>query len=293
MNPLAQTKLQKLMSITKGSPKVVIGVIDGPVDFSHPALQNATLTTVKDSQLSLCRSASSAACMHGTYIVGTLAAKRGSVAPSICPECKILLRPVFQESNLSNSSADPNKLFPSSTSSELSDAIIETITAGARVINLSLGLSVNSLIFYNDLRDAYDYASKNQVIIVSAAGNQGNIGNVAVIDHDWVIPVAACDESDRPMPMSNFGRSIGQRGLLAPGNNITSTLPGGKFGNMGGTSVSAPFVTGTIALLWSIFPKASAVHIRRSVTSINPRNKSIIPPLLDAELAFDFLKGHI
>ena len=92
MNPLAQTKLNKLMNISRGSPEIIVGIIDGPVDFSHPALQNNNLTTVKNSQLSLCRSASNTAYMHGTFIVGILAAKRGSAALSICPECKILLR---------------------------------------------------------------------------------------------------------------------------------------------------------------------------------------------------------
>ena len=79
------------------------------------------------------------------------------------------------------------------------------------------------------MKEAYDYASKNRLIIVAAAGKRGNIGNIPVIDNDWVIPVAACDKRGRPESTSNFGSSIGHRGLLAPGINITSTMPGGKF----------------------------------------------------------------
>ena len=172
-----------------------------------------------------------------------------------------------------------------------------TINAGAKIINLSLGLDTSSLTVYDGLQQAYDYALRKGVIIVIAAGNQGNMGNVSLINHQWIIPVAACDENSRLDPMSNFGPSIGRRGLLAPGVNITSTYPGGQYGHISGTSFAAPFVTGTIALLWSMFPKATAAEIIHSVvagTSFSHHHhhrRSIIPPLLNAEAAWNRLKG--
>jgi subtilisin family serine protease len=60
---------------------------------------------------------------------------------------------------------------------------------------------------------------------------------------------------------------------------------------MSGTSVAAPFVTGSIALLWSIFPKAKPADIIYSITRSNSFGRhSIVPPLLDSEAAFDMLK---
>ena len=100
-----------------------------------------------------------------------------------------------------------------------------------KVINLSLGLSSSSLTTYDKLQQAYDYALDKRVIIVVAAGNQGNIGNISLINHQWLIPVAACDEDGRLDPISNFGPSIGNRGLMAPGVNIRSTYPGGQYVN--------------------------------------------------------------
>ena len=270
MDPLAQTRLLSLMNVSSGHPDIRIGVIDGPVDFDHPAFQESRIRTVKDSQLSACKNASSISCTHGTFVAGILCAKRGVSAPAICPNCEIILNPIFREEM--NKLNNKDIIFPSATPEELANAVIETVDAGAQIINLSLGLSSSSLTVYDKLQQAYDYALHKGVIIVVAAGNQGNIGNISLINHQWPIPVAACDEDGRLDPMSNFGPSIGCRGLIAPGVNIKSTYPGGQYTQMTGTSFAAPFVTGAIALLWSIFPNiTSAAIIHAIITSESDR----------------------
>ena len=71
---------------------------------------------------------------------------------------------------------------------------------------------------------------------------------------------------------------------MAPGIDITSTSPGGHYSKLSGTSFAAPFVTGTIALLWSVFPKATISQIIQSIvrSSLN-RSRVIMPLLLDAD----------
>jgi hypothetical protein len=96
------------------------------------------------------------------------------------------------------------------------------VDAKAKVINISVGLSTWSLVSYKEVEAAYDYAMEHGVIIVAASGNQGNIGYRSLLNHHWVIPVAACDEHGSLDPTSNFGPSIGSHGLMAPGVNITS-----------------------------------------------------------------------
>jgi subtilisin family serine protease len=92
--------------------------------------------------------------------------------------------------------------------------------------------------------------------------------------------------------MSNFGASIGNRGLMAPGVNIMSTCPGGQYSRMSGTSFAAPFVTGSIALLRSVFPNSTPAAIKHSITTgKTPRRRSIIPPVLDVERAQNQLKS--
>ena len=146
---------------------------------------------------------------------------------------------------------------------------------------------------YPTLQEAYDYARRHEAIILAASGNQGNIGGISLLNNQWVIPVAACNENGLLDPISNFGRSIGIRGLMAPGISITSTSSGGGYIQMSGTSFAVPFVTGALALLWSVFPKAKTVEVIRAirpVVSSQGHRKSIIPPLVDIEAAYHALK---
>jgi subtilisin family serine protease len=297
MDALTQTNLLSLMDISRGHPDILIGVIDGPIDFSHPAFQGSQIKTVRDSQLVACKNATDRACIHGTFVTGMLCAKRGLSAPGICPDCGIIVNPIFGKEKSTVSKANyniGNTVLPTATPEELSDAIMETIDAGAKIINLSLGLSASSLTAYDKLQQAYDYALRKGVIMIVAAGNQGNIGNISLINHQWLIPVAACDEYGRLHSMSNFGASIGNRGLMAPGVNIKSTYPGGQYGQMSGTSFSAPFVTGGIALLWSMFPKATAAAIISSTKrGTHPSRRSIIPALFNGEAVWKTLKNSM
>jgi len=296
------------MNISKGDPNITIGLIDGPVDIGHPAFEESTIKVVNESQTVKCNAVDSMACIHGTFVAGILCAKRGLSAPAICSGCTILLRPIFSEklqtknndiniysiSKKINQNQNDVYYFPSSSPEELSKSIVEVVDKGAKIINLSLGLSNSSLTLYTKLQEAYDYARKKGVIIVAASGNQGNIGGLSLIENDWIIPVAACDEYGRLNSMSNIGTSIGTRGLMAPGTNITSTYSvDSSFKKLSGTSFATPFVTGAIALLWSLFPKASAGQIVYSIRNrhkyIN-HNRSIIPPLLNVETAYNILK---
>lgn len=303
MNVINQTHLKPLMDLSRGKPNTTIGLIDGPIDFNHPDFQDSKIEISNKSYNGKCKNASSISCIHGTFVAGILSAKRNSPAPSICPGCKILLRPIFTEKGKGESSLQASinsdiinknnnsNILPNSNPEELSDAIIETIDAGAKIINLSLGSSSSSLITHHSLQDAYDYARSHDVIVVIAAGNQGNIGNTSLINHPWIIPVTACDENGSISYISNYGPSIHRQGLMAPGVNITSTLAGGGYATLSGTSFAAPFVTGTIAILWSLFPSLSAGHIIQAIRMGDiKKQRGIIPSILNAELAYNRLK---
>jgi subtilisin family serine protease len=224
---------------------------------------------------------SSTACTHGTFVASILAARRGSQAPAICPACTLLVRAVFSEEAKSVSG------MPSAMPAELAEAILDAVGAGARIINLSLNVLSSSTRDQHQLEAAISYAAARGVIVVAAAGNQGEVGGSPLTCHSWPIPVAGADSKGQPTPTSNLGRSIGQRGLRAPSENIASLGPSCQIETFSGTSAAAPFVTGTIALLWSEFPTASASAIKLAVAGAN-RNarRSVVPPLLDAWAAY-------
>ncbi|HMJ07704.1 MAG TPA: S8 family serine peptidase [Pyrinomonadaceae bacterium] len=281
MTPLDLVKLTPLMKLTSGVADVSIGLVDGPVVMNHPELKNQHVREISGSGGSACTQINSTACLHGTFIAGILSAIRGSAAPAICPDCTLLIRPIFAESRAGNTRT------PSATPEELAAAIMDCIVAGARCINLSLALARPSSTGERGLEQVLDHAVRRGVVIVAAAGNQGTLGSSAITRHPWVIPVVACDGRGRPMTESNLGNSIGRRGLMAPGDRITSLGSDGKSFTFGGTSVAVPFVIGAIALLWSEFPTATAAQIKLAVTQANsPRRASVVPPLLDAAAAF-------
>ena len=62
---------------------------------------------------------------------------------------------------------------------------------------------------------------------------------------------------------------------------------------MSGTSFAAPFVTGTVALLWSLFPNASPMELVNAIrkNGLSQSHRSIIPMLLDAEAAYHIIQN--
>jgi subtilisin family serine protease len=100
---------------------------------------------------------------------------------------------------------------PSATPQELASAIVETISAGAKILNVSAALVQPSARGEGELQSALDYAAQRAVIIVAATGNQGVVGSSVITRHPWLIPVAGCDLQGRPLSQSNLGNSIGKR----------------------------------------------------------------------------------
>jgi subtilisin family serine protease len=269
--------LNALMSRSAGRLEIRIGLIDGPVALDHPDLATERIEPVAAARGAACMLPSSAACTHGTFVAGILSGRRGSAAPSLCPDCTLLVRPIFSEQE-----SETTGWMPSATPEELADAVHECVEAGARILNISSALARPSTGAERRLEAAFDHAMRRGTLIVAAAGNQGSLGSTAITRHPWVIPVVACDLRRRPLRQSNLGHSIGRNGLTVPGEDITSLSPEGTAVTSGGTSVATPLLSGTIALLWSEFPAASAAEIKLAIARAHaPRRASVVPPLLD------------
>lgn len=284
MAPSDLVRLTPLMKRTSGRPGVTIGLIDGPVAINHPGLAGQHIIEVPGNGSGTCSKAQSAACLHGTFVAGILSGKRGSIAPAICPDCTLMVRPIFAEAVSSNGG------MPSASPEELARAIHECVAAGAHVLNVSAALALSSINAERALEEALNHAARQGAIVVVAAGNQASLGSTALTRHPWVLPVAAYGFQGQPLTHTNLGNSIGRRGVGAPGEGVTSLGTDGKPLSLVGTSAAAPFVTGAIALLWSEFPDASATDLKFAITQSHLRRRAtVVPPLLDAWASYQYL----
>lgn len=282
MDPLELVGMPRLMALTHGRADVVVALVDGPVALDHPDLVMGNVRTLT-ARSGACRRSGSEACRHGTFVAGILAARRGARAPAIAPGCTLLVRPIFSETGLAG---EP----PSATPGELAEAIVDCVDAGALILNLSAALAEASIGAQRELKEALGYTTQRGVLVIVAAGNQGTLGGSVITHHPWTIPVVAYDRTGWPLAHSNLGRSMGSRGVGAPGEGVVSLAPGGEPVTSGGTSVAAPFVTGAAALLWSAFPSAAVVEVRHALLSaLAGRRRTVTPPLLDAWRAYELL----
>jgi cell wall-associated protease len=127
--------------------------------------------------------------------------------------------------------------------------------------------------------EAVKYAMKNNVLIVHSAGN--NKFNIdenpyypsdiefqedAIEFADNFINVGASTakaDSTLVASFSNYGKK--NVDLFAPGDKIYTTTAGNSYAYDSGTSLAAPMVSGTAALIWSYYPKLSAKEVKEII----------------------------
>ncbi len=144
--------------------------------------------------------------------------------------------------------------------SDVAAGIVYATDNGAQVINLSLGGEQSSQL----LQDAVNYAYQRGVLVVAASGNDGgSVLHPAACEN--VVAVAATDRDDQRPGYSNRGPEVD---IAAPGHNIVSTWPwlNGYYYKRG-TSMAAPHVSGSAALLWSWRPDYTNAQIQRRLES--------------------------
>merc|ERR1712165_296490 len=171
-------------------------------------------------------------------------------------------------------------------------AVDECITAGANVINMSLGSSNFSRTF----NDAVTRAYNRGILVVAAAGNSGNGSYNYPASYPSVMSVAAVDSSNRKAGFSQFNDQVD---IAAPGVGVLSTVPGGRYAEFSGTSMASPHVAGVAALVWSRFPTKTAQEIRQALEltaqdlGSSGRDDIFGHGLVRADLAYNSLAGGI
>jgi subtilisin family serine protease len=147
----------------------------------------------------------------------------------------------------------PLKAFSSAGTGYLSNIIRASYYAvqhGSKVISMSFSLSSPS----QEMTQAIHYANENGVICVASAGNNGLDEVVYPAGISGVMGVASTSDYDTRSSFSNYGSDVW---VAAPGEAIISTYPYGTYSAGWGTSFSAPFVSGTAALLVQVSPNVN------------------------------------
>ena len=166
---------------------------------------------------------------HGTS-VATIIAGNGNVSKGVAPAAKILSIDVVDANGKGNTF-------------DIAKGIKKAVDAGAKVINISMGSYGDSAI----VRQAVDYATANDVVIVASTGNDSK--QVAYpAAYDDVIAVGAVDSSSIITSFSNYGSEVD---IVAPGLFVETSDPADNKTYFSGTSAAAPFVSGAIAALIS------------------------------------------
>ena len=259
-------------SISVGDRSVLVGVIDSGIDYTHPDLaaniwtnpgeipgngldddNNGFVDDVHGWDFLNNDNDPSDDFGHGTHVAGTIGAVGDNNLGVVGVNWRVSLLPL--------------KFLNSSGNGPTSAAVaaINYATAlGVDVLNNSWG----GYDFSQTLLDAIRSAETAGVLFVCAAGNNGTSNDnlpfyPANYDVSNVISVAATDQYDSKAVFSNFGPATVD--LAAPGVDIYSTLPGGHYGPLSGTSMAAPHVSGVAALIRAVAPDMPAVEVKREI----------------------------
>jgi subtilisin family serine protease len=127
--------------------------------------------------------------------------------------------------------------------SDILRAIYYAVKNGAKVLNMSFDYPTYS----PELANAIKYANGKGVVSVASAGNDGQKVSVYPAALPSVIDIASTSNSDIQSVFTNYGAP--PVWIAAPGEGVMTTYPWGTYAAGWGTSFSAPFASGTAALM--------------------------------------------
>ncbi|MBI2917438.1 MAG: S8 family serine peptidase [Chloroflexi bacterium] len=245
-----------------GNPSVRIAVIDADFDRNHEDL--------RDNVASISAPKRTKAGGHGTHVSGTICARGDNQVgvAGVVWDCSLSLYD-----------------FGGASPVKAQEAMIAAVQSGARIINMSLQWVDNNQCgtvgtpatskkveeVNNILKGGLDYAKRERrdVLWVFAAGNECRDTRYAAPASlvrkypENVIVVSSIGPAGDLSYFSNYGDLVT---VVAPGEDILSTLPSNDYGLLSGTSMATPHVSGLAALIMSRRPALSAAQVKQCIT---------------------------
>lgn len=250
----------KAWEITKGSKDIVVAVIDTGADIYHPDIKN-NLWKSKDGKHGWNFVGNNNDLTdnhgHGTHIAGIIGAEGGNGIgiSGVAPKVSLMILKYY----------DPKAAYNNNLANTIK-AIRFATENGAHIINYSGG----GLEFSKEEYDAINEARKKGILFVAAAGNEKSNSDKARYypanyDLDNIISVTAINPEAQVLDSSNYG--VNTVHIAAPGKNIFSTIPGGKYAPMTGTSQATAFVSGVAALLLTKNKEYDYLKVKKQILS--------------------------
>lgn len=273
--------LKQGWTYTKGDLTVRVAVVDDGIQSGHPMFKgriaDAYNVFTQSNKLSLGEG-------HGTHTAGLAVGSAdyySKGASGVAPNCTLIPIQVFD-----------NKLCPLSA---LVAGVMYALHHDADVVNISIGPSFQGLnvlpveqqgeIASTQFRNVAalwarvcKLAAKKKTILVFAAGNDDILTSIPPENrNESSIVVTAVDKRMYPTVFTNYGPCSD---ISAPGKYIYSSFPINAFQSCDGTSMAAPIVTGTIALMKSIKKDLTVEQARNALYSTGADVYGWIPPMV-------------
>ena len=231
--------------------------------------------------------------LHGTHVAGIIAAQRNNDIgiDGVADNARIMIIRGVPDGD--------------EYDKDIALAIIYAADNGAKVINMSFGKEYSPEKYWVD--SAIRYAEKKDVLIIHSAGNDAiNLDSIESYPSAYsefyknkaaniiVVGASSTNSYNNGSVIADFSNySKNKVDILAPGVKIYSSLPTkNQYGNLNGTSMAAPVVSGVAALIRSYFPTLnyaqvkeailnSVIYTETDVTNIKPGNPDEIVKLGD------------
>jgi len=220
---------------------VRVAVLDTGIDANHPDLKGAVVA-MRDFSGSLEGAVDRQG--HGTHVAGTIAARQNQQGVvGVAPQCQLLVGKVLGDDGAGSEQS-------------VAAGIHWAVSQRADIISMSLGSSRAS----RRIGEAVEAANRAGVFLITAAGNEGRPDSINFpARRRETIAVAATNRSGQATSFSSRGPQVD---IAAPGEDILSTWPGGRYARLSGTSMATPFVSGVVALLLAAERRPRAPALR-------------------------------
>lgn len=255
--------------VTTGSASPVsIAIVDTGIFGSHPDLQGKVTESANWAGGNSVDASDGYG--HGTHVAGIAAAQtnNGEGIAGVCPGCTLVSAKVCDNSGACNYDWIASGVLWSvgcevrnpDTSTDYG-ACLRTVRA--KVLNLSLGGTYNSITLGRAIKRAWDQGA----VPVCAAGNNANSVQFYPAVYPECIAVAATDSRDQKGSFSNHGSWVD---VAAPGVSVLSSVTSGGYEAWSGTSMASPHVAGLAGLVWSTGAYATPQKVREQIEKADP-----------------------